>query len=88
MLKSIGLQLGFRTDPKKLSYFCVTTNWHKHKKITKETHRSPLFTRVACGPSRARTQKIRILDRPGFTRERERERERERVYKYLELPNI
>jgi len=59
---------------------CHASSTKGHKKRTKETYGSPLFTMVAHGPSRARTRK---LNWSGLL-----ERERERVYKYLELPNI
>ena len=58
-----------------------------HKKRTKETSRSPLFTGFAARFARAYARRKKCVIYVCSTRERERERERERVYKYLELPN-
>ena len=55
-----------------------------HKKRTKETSRSPLFTGFTARFARAYARRKNVLFTPALL---ERERERERVYKYLELPN-
>ena len=54
-----------------------------HKKRTKETPRSPLFTGFAVRFARAYARRKKCVIYACSTRERERER----VYKYLELPN-
>ena len=54
-----------------------------HKKRTKETPRSPLFTGVTARFARAYARRKKCVIYVCSTRERERER----VYKYLELPN-
>ena len=54
-----------------------------HKKRTKETPRSPLFTGVTARFARAYARRKKCVIYACSTRERERER----VYKYLELPN-
>ena len=54
-----------------------------HKKRTKETPRSPLFTGFAARFARAYARRKKCVIYVCSTRERERER----VYKYLELPN-
>ena len=54
-----------------------------HKKRTKETSRSPLFTGFAARFARAYARRKKCVIYVCSTRERERER----VYKYLELPN-
>ena len=54
-----------------------------HKKRTKETSRSPLFTGFAARFARAYARRKKCVIYACSTRERERER----VYKYLELPN-
>ena len=54
-----------------------------HKKRTKETPRSPLFTGFSARFARVREKKKCFI----LACSRERERERERVYNYLELPN-
>ena len=54
-----------------------------HKKRTKETSRSPLFTGFTARFARAYARRKKCVIYVCSTRERERER----VYKYLELPN-
>ena len=54
-----------------------------HKKRTKETPRSPLFTGFAARFARAYARRKKCVIYVCSTRERERER----VYNYLELPN-
>ena len=54
-----------------------------HKKRTKETSESPLFTGFAARFARAYARRKKCVIYVCSTRERERER----VYKYLELPN-
>ena len=51
-----------------------------HKKRTKETPRSPLFTGFAARFARAYARRKNVLFTSALL-------ERERVYKYLELPN-
>ena len=58
-----------------------------HKKRTKETPASPLFTMVCTARFARAYEKVESFVYACITRERERERERERVYNYLELPN-
>ena len=54
-----------------------------HKKRTKETSRSPLFSGFTARFARAYARRKKCVIYVCSTRERERER----VYKYLELPN-
>ena len=67
--------------------FSIIRFRYGHKKRTKETPRSPLFTGFAARFARAYARRKKCVIYVCSTRERERERERERVYNYLELPN-
>ena len=51
-----------------------------HKKRTKETPKSPLFTRVIHGEPRARTQEEKSGEISPGLRERERERESTKLF--------
>ena len=63
--------------------FSIIRFRYGHKKRTKETSRSPLFTGFAARFARAYARRKKCVIYVCSTRERERER----VYKYLELPN-
>ena len=65
--------------------FSIIRFRYGHKKRTKETPRSPLFTGFAARFARAYARRKKCVIYVCSTRERERERER--VYNYLELPN-
>ena len=88
MLKRVGLQLGFRTDPKIVIISCLISSYFVYVGTQKSEQRK--LRKVLClqglhGTPRARMREEKSGEvRPGLY---ERERERERVQNYLELPN-